>query len=82
MDARAVNTWQKRMQNSQNLHVANNRRGLPSKGFHSLFCPGGISLIAPCLLHLNALHFSQELSKSTKSDPVVKVLLINRTSLP
>lgn len=28
------------------------------KGFHSLFGPGGISLLAPYLLHLNALHFS------------------------
>lgn len=57
MDARAVNTWQQRMQNSQNLHVTHNRLGLPLKGFHSLFGPGGISLIAPYLLNLNALHF-------------------------
>lgn len=52
MDARAVNTWQQRMQNSQNLHVTHNRLGLLSKAFHSLFGPGGISL-----LNLNALHF-------------------------
>lgn len=57
MDTRAVNTWQQRMQNSQNLHVTHNRLGLLSKAFHSLFGPGGISLIAPHLLHLNALHF-------------------------
>lgn len=57
MDARTVNTGKQRMQNSQNLHITHNRLGLPSEGFHSLFGSGGISLIAPYLLNLNAFHF-------------------------
>lgn len=88
MDARSINTWQQRTENAQNpiqlpTNISLMCSGLLFKGFHIEFGPGGISLIAPYIENINALHYVLGIFSVNKVRPCYhRVCFRNKTFVP